>query len=179
MSDSLLELACEVKGTTHSTNYTCTSDIRYKKNITPIESALKSVLALRGVNYFWRADEYKEKNFRKEKQVGLIAQEVEKVIPEVVHTGTDGYKSLAYGKLTPFLVEAIKELKTESDANIAAFEKENASLKQDIASLKKENESLKKKLAKLDKMAGRILALEKAMRRRRRSWLQDRGIVFN
>ena len=68
------------------------------------------VSKLRGVNYFW-----KDENRETSKQVGFIAQEVEKVLPEVVHTNEDGIKSLAYQNMVPVLVEAIKELKAEID----------------------------------------------------------------
>ncbi len=49
----------------------------------------------------------------KDKQIGLIAQEVEKVFPELVSTDSEGYKSIAYGKLTAVLIEAIKELQQQ------------------------------------------------------------------
>jgi hypothetical protein len=48
------------------------------------------------------------KGFSDDKQIGLIAQDVETVLPELVKTGTDGYKSVSYAKLTVVLVEAIK-----------------------------------------------------------------------
>ncbi|OQX24794.1 MAG: hypothetical protein BWK80_18960 [Desulfobacteraceae bacterium IS3] len=85
------------------------SDIRWKKNISPIDHALDKIMKLRGVRYKWKTDEYPEKNFPETPQIGLIAQETEPVIPELVNTDTDGYKAVSYEKLTPLLVEAIKE----------------------------------------------------------------------
>jgi hypothetical protein len=84
------------------------SDRRWKKNIETIENALEKVKNLRGVSFKWRIDEYKEMNFTKGKHLGLIAQEVEEVVPEVVHTDSKGYKSTEYANLVPLLIEAIK-----------------------------------------------------------------------
>ena len=67
-------------------------------------------MQLNGVNYFWKTTEFPQKVFTKDKQIGFIAQDIEKIYPEVVFTGKDGYKSVDYSRLTPILVEAIKEL---------------------------------------------------------------------
>ena len=84
-------------------NVTAYSDVRLKSNIKTIESGLDKVCAMRGVTF--------------EKDgvdgLGVIAQEVEQVIPEVVFTDTDGMKSVAYANLVGVLIEAIKELKLE------------------------------------------------------------------
>jgi hypothetical protein len=85
-----------------SGDVTAFSDVRLKSNIVTIDSALEKVLKLRGV-YFTKDD----KN-----SMGVIAQEVEKVIPEVV-ADNGGYKSVAYGNIVGLLIEAIKELKQE------------------------------------------------------------------
>ncbi|MDD5674903.1 MAG: tail fiber domain-containing protein [Chitinivibrionales bacterium] len=92
------------------------SDRRYKTNITPIDSSLSKVSKLQGVYYDWDRTKWPKKNFPEGKQVGLIAQDVEKVIPEVVNTDKDGYKSLSYDKLTAVLIEAVKTLKAENDS---------------------------------------------------------------
>ena len=98
-----------VNGYTYSVGYYGGSDIRWKKNIMPLENSLENVLKLQGVSYEWRVDEFKEKNFDAGKKLGFIAQEVEKVIPELVNTDNEGYKAVSYEKLTAVLVEAIKE----------------------------------------------------------------------
>jgi Chaperone of endosialidase/Head domain of trimeric autotransporter adhesin len=90
------------------------SDIRYKKNITPIRNALNSVLNLNGIFYTWEKEKFKDKGFTDERQLGFSAQEVEKLYPEIVQT--DAYKSVDYGRLTPVLVEAIKEQQQQIDA---------------------------------------------------------------
>ena len=72
-------------------------------------SQYSHVMKLRGVNFYWKKEEFPQKGFTDEKQIGFIAQEMEKIYPELVITQPDGYKSVDYSKLTPVLVEAIKE----------------------------------------------------------------------
>ena len=91
------------------------SDIRYKKNIQPVKNALPAVLQLQPVTYYFKKDEFKNKNFNDAKQVGLIAQDVEKIYPELVQTDADGFKSIDYAKLTPILAQAIKEMNEQND----------------------------------------------------------------
>lgn len=118
----------EVNGTAACTSGTwSSSDSRLKKNVEPIGNALDIVSELEGVTYDWRTDEFPEKRLSDGKQIGMIAQEVEKVIPELVHTGTDGFKTLAYDRFTAYLIEAVKELKSENESLRERIEKlENA-----------------------------------------------------
>lgn len=88
---------------------TACSDQRYKREIIPLENALSKVLQMQGTTYFWKTDEFPEKQFNTQLQVGFIAQEMEKILPEVVTTDIDGYKGIDYTKISPVLVEAIKE----------------------------------------------------------------------
>ena len=92
---------------TASGNVTAYSDITLKENIEVIPNALDKVSEIRGVTYN-RKD--MENNPR---HAGVIAQEVELVLPEVVSTNEDGIKSVAYGNLVGLLIEAVKELKVE------------------------------------------------------------------
>ena len=85
------------------------SDIRLKKNIKTIPDALRKVNKLRGVNYEWKDPE----NYDEGLQIGFIAQEVEKVIPEVVDTSGE-YYSMQYAPVTALLVEAVKELSKQN-----------------------------------------------------------------
>jgi hypothetical protein len=72
---------------------------------------LQKVLQLRGVNFDWKTTEFPTRSFSENRSLGFIAQEVEKVLPEVVQTekNTEGYKSVQYDKVVALLVEAIKE----------------------------------------------------------------------
>lgn len=88
-------------------NVTAYSDISLKDNITSIPDALDKVLQIRGVTYNRNDIEDNPRH------TGVIAQEVEKVLPEVISENEDGIKSVAYGNMVGLLVEAIKELKAE------------------------------------------------------------------
>ena len=94
---------------TSSGNITANSDISLKDNIVAIPNALDKVLQIRGVTYN-RNDI--EGNPR---QTGVIAQEVEKVLPEVISEDNNGIKSVAYGNMISLLIEAIKEQQTRID----------------------------------------------------------------
>ena len=89
------------------------SDFRWKKDITTIPNALDKVSRLRGVNFRWREGKIDDDSL----QMGLVAQEVAEVVPEVVQTADDEMKTKAvkYEHLVGLLVEAIKELKAEND----------------------------------------------------------------
>ncbi len=93
------------------------SDLRFKTNITPIENPLQKVLQLRGVNFDWNKKAFPERSFSESKAIGFIAQEVEKVLPEVVQTEktVEGYKAVQYDKVVALLVEAIKEQQKQID----------------------------------------------------------------
>ena len=85
------------------------SDKRLKENIKPIESALDKVSKLQGVTFDW-----KEKGITNLKEdIGFIAQDVQKVIPELVRENEDGMLSIRHQGIAPILLEAIKELKQE------------------------------------------------------------------
>jgi|GEM_PF-5902054 len=105
-----------------------TSDQRLKHDIETIDNALDKVSLVRGVSFEWN-DEVKCEDGR---QLGVVAQEIEEVFPEIVSTDREGLKGVDYTKLTAVLIEAVKELKSESE------------------SLRAENEDLKRRLEKLE-----------------------------
>ncbi|MDB5597771.1 MAG: Chaperone of endosialidase [Hyphomicrobiales bacterium] len=96
---------------TASGNVTAYSDARLKTNISTIECALALVEQMRGVAY--------ERIDTGEKQVGVIAQEMRTVLPEVVIENEDGHLSVAYGNLCGVLIEAVKELSARVKASEA------------------------------------------------------------
>lgn len=98
-----------VNGKIGSNGINETSDIRFKKDIEPLKSSLEKLLQLRGVSYHWRHEEFPDKKFEEGKDIGVIAQEVEKLFPELVNTDDEGYKAVEYSHLVPVLIEAIKE----------------------------------------------------------------------
>jgi hypothetical protein len=107
-------------GVTVSGDVNSTSDIRYKKNIETIDSALEKVQSLRGVTFDWDNDAFTEDENTKKpnftaRATGVIAQDVEKVLPEAVRENEDGFKNVAYGNMVGLLIEAIKEQQTQID----------------------------------------------------------------
>ena len=106
------------------------SDLRYKKDITSLTTSLNQVTQQQGVNYYWKTEAYPQQNFSEDLQIGLIAQEVEKIYPELVHTDSEGYKTVDYSKLTPILVEAVKELKAQNDQLKARADTKDAEMEQ-------------------------------------------------
>ena len=95
-----------VNGTTYA------SDERFKQNITAIQSPLQKLMQLNGVEYEMKVSEFPKNHFQPGRQMGLLAQNVEKVVPEAVNE-LDGYKGVDYARLVPLLIESIKELKKE------------------------------------------------------------------
>ena len=89
------------------------SDIRFKKNISTVSGALEKLSKLNPVNYDWRKDEFKNKGFNDKKQWGFIAQEVEKVMPELVGADEEDYLTLNYNGFVPLLTKAMQEQQTE------------------------------------------------------------------
>jgi hypothetical protein len=96
--------SCDDSGkTTASGSVTAYSDARLKTDVTTIANALDIVSSLRGTAFVKDG----------KAGIGVIAQEVQKVLPQVVHENSDGYLSVAYGNIVGVLIEAVKELKAE------------------------------------------------------------------
>ena len=84
------------------------SDIRFKENITPIENALDKISKISGNTYDWKAENKAEHGYEGN-DVGVIAQEIEAVLPQLVQTRENGFKAVKYDKLVTLLIEGIKE----------------------------------------------------------------------
>ncbi len=128
-------------GTITAISVNQTSDVRLKKDIHTLNNALENTLKMRGVSYHWKTDLNNENP-----QVGVIAQEVEEIYPEFVHTDDDGMKSVNYAQMTAVLIEAVKELNTK----LNSLEKENNVLS---AKLDKKSE-LEQRLAQIEDLLG-------------------------
>lgn len=133
----------EVTGTITGCSNIC-SDIRLKKNIKDITNVLDKIEKINGVTFDWRREEFPERFFTDKKQLGLIAQEVEKVFPELITYDKEGYRMLDYGKFSAVLLEAIKEQQKE----IESQKTEMAVQAKMLSDLKKDVEMLKKTLRK-------------------------------
>ncbi len=133
------DVKLEVNGDILAIKVHSSSDRRFKKNITGIESALEKVMSIEGVTYDFRKEAFPMRNFPKGQQVGFIAQNVEAVLPEVVITNGDGYKAVDYAKITALLNEAIKEQQAQIDQlnkQLKTSESLNASLVDEIITIK-------------------------------------------
>jgi len=78
-----------------------------------LENSLSKLLQLQGVGFNWKKDEYPDLKFNDGPQIGFIAQDVEKIFPELVTTDNNGYKGISYEKIVPVLTEAIKDQQKE------------------------------------------------------------------
>ncbi|BEV68954.1 hypothetical protein Bb109J_c2374 [Bdellovibrio bacteriovorus] len=140
-----------VNGTVAGTAaYVNTSDQRLKKNITVIEGALEMILRLNGVYFDWRSEEYPDWNFEQRHDIGVIAQEVEKVFPEAVRTDDKGFKAVAYSKLVPPLIEAAKAVNMKCEMNLVQIRE----LQDKVAELQRENEMLQNRLKLVEQRLG-------------------------
>ena len=117
------------------------SDVRYKTNVRSLDNSLESLLGLRGVSYNWDRARWPNRKFSGGKQIGFIAQEMEKIFPELVSTDENSYKSVNYIGVVPVLVEAVKAQQkqidelTKQNARLASLKAENDAMRADIRSL--------------------------------------------
>jgi hypothetical protein len=96
----------QVTGSIYATgSIVANSDLTLKKNIAIINNPIDKLMELNGYSYQWKSND--------EHQYGVIAQEVEKILPYAVSTGDDGIKGVSYNQIIPVLIEAIKELSAE------------------------------------------------------------------
>ena len=86
------------------------SDERLKSEITPIQNPLEKINSISGNSFIWNEE---KQNIYKGKDYGVVAQEIEKILPELVETRESGYKAVKYDKLVSLLIEGIKELSQE------------------------------------------------------------------
>jgi len=132
------------------------SDERLKKNITPLESSLEKLMQIQGVNYYWNADVWPAKGSDDELQIGLTAQNVEKIFPLLVKDFSGGYKSVNYIGFIPIIIESVKTQQHQ----IESLKSENSELKAKTNTQKQEIEDLKLKFNELNQ---RLLLIEKAL----------------
>ncbi len=95
---------------------------------------------MNGVQYNWRRDEFPAKNFPAGLQIGLIAQQIETIAPQLVTTDNEGYKAVEYANMVAFLIEAIKEQQKIIDAQqkeINETEAKNSSFEKRLEALEK------------------------------------------
>jgi hypothetical protein len=117
---------------------TCSSDARLKTNVLPFAPILDKLVKLQPVHFDWKTQEYPEYHFGPGRNSGLLAQEVEKVFPEMVATDERGYKLVNYSELPYLTLAAIRELRIENDTlreQLAARQRELQELRQQVVAV--------------------------------------------
>jgi len=134
-------------GTVTAVAFTPSSDMRFKKDIYSLGDVMPKLMTMQGVYYHWKTDQFKNRGFNNKRQIGFIAQDLEKIFPELVFKGEDGYLSVDYQKVTAILVEAVKKQQLQ------------------INELKSENEILKKNNENINELKTRMDDMEKLLRK--------------
>ena len=147
-----------VSGKVYSNGVALTSDARYKMNIVTLDHALENLLNLRGVTYDYDRAKWPAKNFPAERQIGFIAQEVERIFPELVVTDANGYKSVMYQNAVPILVEGMKAQQKQIEAQ-----------KREIETLKTDNVELRKQSARITELEKNLADVLTALRTRQKA----------
>jgi hypothetical protein len=130
------------------------SDVRLKKNIEPLTGALDRLLQLRSVTF-----EYKDPQSIHEApgvQIGMIAQEVEKIFPDWVDTAANGMKRLSIHGFEALTVQALRELRAEKDARISALERHNAQIEKELAAERDSHRQLEARFSALEAAVARL-----------------------
>ena len=127
----------DVAGPVHATSFPTSSDMRFKEDITPIDNALDKVLQLQGVYFKWNQlhrETLKRSSTLTSRQVGLIAQQVREVLPEVVSEwadqGADDYLAVDYSRLVAITIEAMKELATRNSEQQTQVSEQQSTIQQ-------------------------------------------------
>ena len=132
----------------------CASDIRLKKAIEPVRNALDRLLRLTGVTFEFDRAGHPDMNLPEGRQMGLVAQEVERVAPELVMTPEgDGFKAIKYGNAVALVIEAMKEQQSLLDELTSRLER----LESENRSLRSTNDEMAERLERLEM---RLVALE-------------------
>ncbi len=138
---------------------TCSSDARLKTNILPFAPVLDKLVKLQPVHFDWNVEEYPDYHFGPGRNSGLLAQDVEKVFPELVSADAHGFKMVNYSELPYLTLAAIRELKTENDvlrAQLAERQRELDDLRQQVV-------SVGVRLARLEKPPSRAVRKKKTV----------------
>lgn len=128
-----LEVAQNITTASCSGCTTPPSDIRLKENIVPLAYTLEKLKHIAAIKFDYKTEEFPDKHLEADRQIGLIAQEVEKYFPELVEYDSQGYRKLDYGKFSSVLLQAIKEQQIEIERQGSAL----LQLQKDMQALKK------------------------------------------
>jgi hypothetical protein len=144
-------LAIDIFGNGRINGVSIISDKRFKDNIKSLVNSNEILLKLKGYEYIYKRNEYPKYNFTEGKKYGFLAQEVQEVLPEAVHTGVDSMLSVNYDFVIPFLVEGYKFHQLRIDSLISNNQeiKEIDSSKSEV-NINERQDSLLQSIEKLD-----------------------------
>ncbi|HXG24205.1 MAG TPA: tail fiber domain-containing protein [Chthonomonadales bacterium] len=143
----------DVAGPVHATSFPTSSDARFKAQVMPLSDVLGKLEQVRGISFEWNDLFASLERASGHREIGIIAQELEAVFPELVSTwGEENYRAVEYGRLTAVLLEAIKELRAEKDAQLAGQQERIKTLEQDLAIYQQQNAALEARLAALERL---------------------------
>jgi hypothetical protein len=132
---------------------TCASDLKLKKNISYFSNSLNKIALLKPAFFEYRSQKFPDMHLKSGTYAGLIAQDVEKVFPNLVKMSDNGYKKVSYGlELEMHMIQAIKELKTENNV----LKNNNKHLADQNDSLIEENENQNERISKLETLIQEI-----------------------
>jgi Chaperone of endosialidase/Head domain of trimeric autotransporter adhesin len=145
----------DVAGAAHASSFPTSSDARLKMNVAQLTNVLDKIEKIRGVSFDWNGLYQSLGRSTGHREMGVVAQEVEAVFPELVtRWGEAGYRAVDYGRLTAALIEAVKELRAEKDAQVEGLRVEKD---EQINLLRAENALLRRQNAAMDT---RLIAVE-------------------
>jgi hypothetical protein len=125
---------------------TCPSDLALKKDIAPLSPVLARLASLKPVSFAWRADEFPDMHLGSGSDLGLIAQEVEQVFPEMVVQDEHGLKSVRYHHLPLLLLQGIGELQDENDSLREELAAQQSAHQTEMADLQSRLEAIEQRL---------------------------------
>jgi hypothetical protein len=146
----------DVAGVARATNFITPSDARFKTNVAQLTHVLDKLETVRGVSFDWRDARQSLDVSSRRKEIGVIAQELEAVFPELVtRWGEKAYRAVDYGRLAGVLVEAIKELRAERTNQVEEIEAKVGAQQREITALLEQNAVLALRLTTIERMLQR------------------------
>lgn len=145
---SVVPGSLRVHGIVRAKGFLQFSDLRLKTDVQDLTDAVNIVTQLQGKSFKWRKGDNLEEDTGGERVIGLIAQEVRKVVPDVVHEDENGILSVAYAELVPILIEGLKE-------HLTQYESDKGELYLQLNSLNKKLENMQYLLNKAEQERGK------------------------
>jgi hypothetical protein len=140
------------------------SDARLKMNIQPFGTVLERLVALQPVHFDWNPSNPPKYRFAPGRTPGLIAQDVEKVFPELVTTGEDGYKRVFYNELQFMLLEGVRELETENNTLKDSASAEETEIKKQREILTRQQNQIKEQQDEIGRLMSQMTVIQATLK---------------